>query len=137
VQRSDVLVQIPVRYDGEDLAEVAQILGITAEEVVRRHTGSEWSVAFTGFAPGFAYLSGGDPIFNVPRRATPRTKVPAGAVALAGSFSAVYPQASPGGWQIIGVTDAAMWDLARDLPACCSPAIACSLSICYAAAARY
>ena len=55
-------------------------------------------VAFTGFAPGFAYLSGGDPIFNVPRRATPRTKVPAGAVALAGSFSAVYPQASPGGW---------------------------------------
>ncbi|MFN3732360.1 carboxyltransferase domain-containing protein [Comamonas testosteroni] len=121
VQRSDVLVQIPVRYDGEDLAEVAQILGITAEEVVRRHTGSEWSVAFTGFAPGFAYLSGGDPVFNVPRRATPRTKVPAGAVALAGSFSAVYPQASPGGWQIIGVTDAAMWDLARDLPALLQP----------------
>ena len=121
VQRSDVLVQIPVRYDGEDLAEVAQILGITAEEVVRRHTGSEWSVAFTGFAPGFAYLSGGDPIFSVPRRATPRTKVPAGAVALAGSFSAVYPQASPGGWQIIGVTDAAMWDLARDLPALLQP----------------
>ncbi|MGU3625239.1 5-oxoprolinase subunit B/C family protein [Comamonas sp. C24C] len=121
VQRSDVLVQIPVRYDGEDLAEVAQILGITAEEVVRRHTGSEWSVAFTGFAPGFAYLSGGDPVFQVPRRATPRTKVPAGAVALAGSFSAVYPQASPGGWQIIGVTDAAMWDLARDLPALLQP----------------
>ncbi len=121
VQRSDVLVQIPVRYDGEDLAEVAQILGITAEEVVRRHTGGEWSVAFTGFAPGFAYLSGGDPVFQVPRRATPRTKVPAGAVALAGSFSAVYPQASPGGWQIIGVTDAAMWDLARDLPALLQP----------------
>ena len=121
VQRSDVLVEIPVRYEGEDLAEVAQILGISAEEVVRRHTGSEWSVAFTGFAPGFAYLSGGDAIFNVPRRATPRTKVPAGAVALAGSFSAVYPQASPGGWQIIGVTDEAMWDLARDLPALLQP----------------
>lgn len=121
VQRSEVLVQIPVRYDGEDLAEVAQILGISAEEVVRRHTGSEWSVAFTGFAPGFAYLSGGDAIFNVPRRATPRTKVPAGAVALAGSFSAVYPQASPGGWQIIGVTDTAMWDLSRDLPALLQP----------------
>ena len=121
VQRSDVLVQIPVRYEGEDLAEVAQILGITTEEVVRRHTGSEWSVAFTGFAPGFAYLSGGDPVFNVPRRATPRTRVPAGAVALAGSFSAVYPQASPGGWQIIGITDAAMWDLARDLPALLQP----------------
>ena len=121
VQRSDVLVEIPVRYDGEDLAEVAQMLGISPHEVVQRHTGSEWSVAFTGFAPGFAYLSGGDPIFNVARRTTPRTKVPAGAVALAGSFSAVYPQASPGGWQIIGVTDAAMWDLARDLPALLQP----------------
>lgn len=121
VQRSDVLVQIPVRYDGEDLAEVAEILGVSPEEVVRRHTGSEWSVAFTGFAPGFAYLSGGDPLFQVPRRATPRTKVPAGAVALAGTFSAVYPQASPGGWQIIGVTDAAMWDLERDLPALLQP----------------
>ena len=121
VQRSDVLVEIPVHYNGEDLAEVAQILGISAEEVVRRHTGSEWSVAFTGFAPGFAYLTGGDAIFNVPRRATPRTKVPAGAVALAGTFSAVYPQASPGGWQIVGVTDTAMWDLARDLPALLQP----------------
>ena len=121
VQRSDVLVEIPVHYDGEDLAEVAQILGISADEVVRRHTGSEWSVAFTGFAPGFAYLSGGDATFNVPRRATPRTKVPAGAVALAGTFSAVYPQASPGGWQIIGVTDTAMWDLERDLPALLQP----------------
>ena len=121
VQRSDVLVQIPVRYDGEDLAEVAQILNTSPEEVVRRHTGSEWSVAFTGFAPGFAYLSGGDAIFNVPRRATPRTKVPAGAVALAGTFSAVYPQASPGGWQIIGITDEAMWDLSRDLPALLQP----------------
>lgn len=121
VQRSDVLVEIPVRYDGEDLADVAQMLGISAHEVVQRHTGSEWSVAFTGFAPGFAYLAGGDPIFNVARRTTPRTKVPAGAVALAGTFSAVYPQASPGGWQIIGVTDAAMWDLARDLPALLQP----------------
>ena len=121
VQRSDVLVEIPVHYNGEDLAEVAQMLGISADEVVRRHTGSEWSVAFTGFAPGFAYLTGGDAIFNVPRRATPRTKVPAGAVALAGTFSAVYPQASPGGWQIIGVTDEAMWDLSRDLPALLQP----------------
>jgi KipI family sensor histidine kinase inhibitor len=121
VQRSEVLVQIPVRYEGEDLAEVAQMLGISPEEVVRRHTGSEWAVAFTGFAPGFAYLSGGDPIFNVARRATPRTKVPAGAVALAGTFSAVYPQASPGGWQIIGVTDAAMWDVERELPALLQP----------------
>lgn len=84
VQRSDVLVQIPVRYDGEDLAEVAQILGISPEEVVSRHTGSEWAVAFTGFAPGFAYLSGGDPIFNVPRRATPRTKGACGRCGIGG-----------------------------------------------------
>ncbi|WP_147318648.1 5-oxoprolinase subunit B family protein, partial [Cupriavidus oxalaticus] len=71
VERSDILVEIPVRYDGEDLAEVAGLLGITPEEVVRRHTGSEYTVAFTGFAPGFAYLSGGHPSFDVPRRSTP------------------------------------------------------------------
>src|SRR5512133_2286435 len=99
-RRGGTLIEIPVRYDGEDLAEVAQILGITAEEVVRRHTGSEYIVAFTGFAPGFAYLAGGHPGLNVPRRASPRTRIPAGSVGLAGSFSGVYPQASPGGWQI-------------------------------------
>ena len=120
-ERSDVLVEIPVHYDGEDLADVAQLLGITPEEVVRRHTGSEYAVAFTGFAPGFAYLSGGDPLFNVPRRSTPRTRVPAGAVALGGTFSAVYPQASPGGWQLIGRTSARMWDLSRELPALLQP----------------
>jgi len=116
-ERGGTLVEIPVRYDGEDLLEVAQILGITPEEVVRRHTGSEYTVAFTGFAPGFAYLTGGHPSFNVPRRTTPRTRVPAGAVGLAGAFSAVYPQASPGGWQLIGTTPLAMWDLNRPLPA--------------------
>lgn len=116
-QRGGTLVEIPVHYDGEDLAEVAQILGVTPEEVVRRHTGSEYNVAFTGFAPGFAYLTGGHPSFNVPRRATPRTRIPAGAVGLAGTFSGVYPQASPGGWQIIGTTSLAMWDLSRLQPA--------------------
>ncbi len=120
-ERSDVLVEIPVHYNGEDLADVAQILGISQEEVIARHTGSEYTVAFTGFAPGFGYLSGGDPIFNVPRRSSPRTKVPAGSVALAGTFSAVYPQASPGGWQLIGVTETPMWDLSRDLPALLQP----------------
>ncbi|MDR0225566.1 MAG: urea amidolyase family protein [Burkholderiaceae bacterium] len=120
-RRSDVLIDIPVQYDGEDLADVARLLGITPEEVVRRHTGSEYTVAFTGFAPGFAYLSGGDPIFNVPRRSSPRTRVPAGAVALGGTFSAVYPQASPGGWQLIGRTSERMWDLARALPALLQP----------------
>lgn len=120
-ERSGTLIEIPVHYTGDDLAEVAQLLGITPEEVVRRHTGSEYTVAFTGFAPGFAYLSGGHPSFNVPRRSTPRTRIPAGAVGLAGTFSGVYPQASPGGWQIIGVTPSAMWDLARDVPALLQP----------------
>jgi KipI family sensor histidine kinase inhibitor len=121
VERGGTLVEIPVRYDGEDLAEVAQILGTTPEEVVRRHTGGEYTVAFTGFAPGFGYLTGGHPGLDVPRRATPRTRLPAGSVALAGTFSAVYPQASPGGWQIIGTTPVAMWDLGREVPALLQP----------------
>ncbi|GAA6118451.1 5-oxoprolinase subunit PxpB [Acidovorax sp. FG27] len=120
-ERSDTLVEIPVRYDGEDLAEVAQLLGITPEEVVRRHTGSEYTVAFTGFAPGFGYLVGGHPSLDVPRRATPRTRIAAGSVGLAGTFSGVYPQASPGGWQIIGTTPLAMWDIDRQPPALLQP----------------
>ncbi|EER60379.1 Allophanate hydrolase subunit 1, partial [Acidovorax delafieldii 2AN] len=120
-ERGSTLVEIPVHYNGEDLAEVAELLGITPDEVVRRHTGSEYSVAFTGFAPGFAYLSGGHPSLNVPRRKTPRTRIPAGAVGLAGTFSGVYPQASPGGWQIIGVTPVPMWDLGREQPALLQP----------------
>lgn len=123
VERAATLIEIPVDYSGEDLDEVAQRLGVSREEVIRRHTGSEYSVAFTGFAPGFAYLSGGDPGLNVPRRATPRTRIPAGAVGLAGPFSAVYPQASPGGWQIIGVTATPMWDLQREVPALLQPGI--------------
>lgn len=121
VERAATLVEIPVDYSGEDLDEVGQMLGVSRAEVIRRHTGSEYSVAFTGFAPGFAYLSGGDPGLNVPRRATPRTRIPAGAVGLAGPFSAVYPQASPGGWQIIGVTATPMWDLGREVPALLQP----------------
>ncbi|MBS0507283.1 MAG: 5-oxoprolinase subunit PxpB [Proteobacteria bacterium] len=121
VRRDATLVEIPVHYDGEDLAEVAQILGITPDELVRRHTGSDYSVAFVGFAPGFAYLSGGHESLDVPRRATPRTRIPAGAVALAGRFSGVYPQASPGGWQIIGTTPLAMWDIEREQPALLQP----------------
>ena len=121
VQRGSTLVEIPVHYDGEDLADVAQMLGITPAELVRRHTGSEYTAAFTGFAPGFAYLSGGDASLNVPRRSTPRTRVPKGSVALAGLFSAVYPQDSPGGWQLLGRTPLEMWDLARDVPALLQP----------------
>lgn len=119
--RADVVVEIPVAYNGEDLADVADMLQIGVQEVVERHTACEWSVAFTGFAPGFAYLSGGDPVFDIPRRTTPRTKVPAGSVALAGKFSAVYPKDSPGGWQLIGVTQTPMWDLSREVPALLQP----------------
>ena len=121
VERDATLIEIPVDYNGEDLNDVARMLGITREEVVRRHTGSEYTVAFTGFAPGFAYLTGGDATLNVPRRTTPRTRIPAGAVGLAGAFSGVYPQASPGGWQIIGITAVPMWDLGRDVPALLQP----------------
>jgi KipI family sensor histidine kinase inhibitor len=120
-KRSDVLVQIPVRYNGEDLSKVAKMLDLTIDEVIRRHSNTEWTVAFSGFAPGFSYLTGGDPCFNVPRRKIPRTSVPAGSVALAGNFSAVYPKASPGGWQIIGETDTPMWDLTRTPPALLQP----------------
>lgn len=121
VEQEATRVEIPVDYSGEDLGEVAQILGISRDEVIRRHTGSDYTVAFTGFAPGFAYLCGGDPVLNVPRRTSPRTRIPAGSVGLAGMFSGVYPQASPGGWQIIGVTATPMWDLAREVPALLQP----------------
>ena len=92
------LIEIPVEYNGEDLAEVAELLGVTPADVVRMHTGQDYAVGFTGFAPGFAYLSGGHPDLDVPRRSSPRTKIPAGSVALAGTFSGVYPRESPGGW---------------------------------------
>ncbi|WP_460483191.1 5-oxoprolinase subunit B/C family protein [Comamonas humi] len=114
-------VEIPVQYDGEDLAEVATLLGIEVPELIRRHTGQDYTVAFTGFAPGFAYLSGGHDSLQIPRRSTPRTKVPAGSVALAGNFSAVYPDETPGGWQLLGTTAVRMWDLRRDPPALLQP----------------
>lgn len=114
-------VTIPVTYDGPDLAEVARLTGLSEDEVVAAHTGSEWRVAFGGFAPGFAYLVGGDPRLRVPRRDSPRTSVPAGSVGLAGEFSGVYPRSSPGGWQLVGRTDAAMWDADRDPPALLAP----------------
>jgi KipI family sensor histidine kinase inhibitor len=89
--------------------------------VIAAHTGTPWRVGFGGFAPGFAYLVGGDPRLVVPRRDSPRTKVPAGAVALAGEFSAVYPRESPGGWQLIGTTELVMWDIERESPALMTP----------------
>ncbi|MHA7191507.1 5-oxoprolinase subunit B/C family protein [Arthrobacter sp. MDT2-16] len=117
----DTLVTIEVRYDGEDLADVAARTGLSEEAVVAAHTATPWVAAFGGFAPGFAYLTGGDPRLEVPRRDSPRTAVPAGSVALAGPFSAVYPRESPGGWQLVGRTDAVLWDARRTDPALIRP----------------
>ena len=114
-------VTIEVVYDGPDLADVASHTGMSEDEVVSAHTGTPWTVAFGGFAPGFAYLVGGDERLVVPRRESPRTSVPAGSVGLAGEFSGVYPRSSPGGWQLIGHTAAVMFDVDRDPPALLAP----------------
>lgn len=117
----DQVVQIPVRYDGPDLSEVARLCGLRPSEVVALHTATPWRVGFSGFAPGFAYLTSGSARLEVARRPEPRTVVPAGAVGLAGSFSGIYPRPSPGGWQLIGTTDATLWDVDRDPPALLQP----------------
>ncbi len=114
-------VEIPVTYDGADLAEVASATGMSTAEVIERHTGVTYRSAFCGFAPGFAYLTGLDAALHLPRRSTPRTRVPAGAVAIAATYSAVYPTASPGGWHLLGHTPLAVWDLDRDPPARLAP----------------
>jgi len=115
------LVVIDTVYDGDDLAEVAELTGLGVDGVIAAHTGQLWTVAFAGFAPGFAYMVGESQLLEVPRRSTPRTAVPAGSVALAGNYSAVYPRRSPGGWQLIGRTGARMWDLDRPQPALARP----------------
>jgi KipI family sensor histidine kinase inhibitor len=114
-------VEIPVAYDGPDLAEVARLTGLPVDEVVARHAGAAYTVAFSGFAPGFGYLTGLPAELHVARRDTPRTAVPAGAVGIAGEFAGVYPRRSPGGWQLLGRTDAVLWDADRDPPALLSP----------------
>jgi KipI family sensor histidine kinase inhibitor len=114
-------VTLPVDYSGPDLAEVADRTGMTPDEVVAVHTGQVWTVAFCGFAPGFGYLAGEQDRLRVPRREHPRTTVPAGAVGLADAFSGVYPRSGPGGWQLIGRTDATLWDLDREPPALLRP----------------
>jgi KipI family sensor histidine kinase inhibitor len=114
---------IPVVYDGEDLAEVAELAGLTEAEVIDRHAGSVYAVGWLGFSPGFGYLTGLDPALHVPRLPTPRTKVPAGSVAIAGPLAAVYPTASPGGWRLIGRTSVRLWDTTREPPAAFSPGL--------------
>jgi KipI family sensor histidine kinase inhibitor len=114
-------VVIPVHYDGPDLEHVAQLTGLDFASVAQLHAGAEYRVAFIGFAPGFAYLRGGDRRLAVPRRATPREQVAAGSVAIAAGYSAVYPTDSPGGWQVLGHTELVMFDPHRDPPVLLEP----------------
>ena len=115
------VVELPTTYDGADLDDVARLWGMTRAEVVATHTGCDFVVAFCGFSPGFAYCTGLPPELSVPRLDSPRSRVPAGAVGLAGEFTGVYPRASPGGWRLVGRTDATLWDSDADDPALLSP----------------
>ncbi|MCA0292986.1 MAG: allophanate hydrolase subunit 1 [Actinobacteria bacterium] len=121
VEPASRVVEIDLAYDGPDLAAVAQLLGVDREEVIARHTATEWRCGFVGFAPGFPYLVGGGDLLRVPRHAEPRVTVPAGSVALAGEYCGIYPRTSPGGWQLIGTTRAPLWDLTRTEPALITP----------------
>lgn len=115
------LVEIPVVYDGADLDDVAAALGIRPADLAATHAACEWTVAFTGFAPGFGYLVSAEWPYDVPRRSTPRTRVPAGAVGLAGGFTGAYPRETPGGWQLIGTTPAPLFDAAASPPVLLPP----------------
>jgi KipI family sensor histidine kinase inhibitor len=114
-------VTIDVRYDGEDLELVAEDAGLSVDEVVELHTGPRYTVAFTGFAPGFGYLSGLPEPLRQSRLDTPRTRVPAGSVGVAGEFTGVYPRSSPGGWRLLGHTEAVLFDAVADPPALLAP----------------
>jgi KipI family sensor histidine kinase inhibitor len=114
-------VTIPVVYDGADLDDTSRRTGMSVEELVRRHAAGEYVVAFCGFAPGFAYLSGLDPELILPRRSVPRTRVPAGSVAVSDRYTSVYPHDSPGGWHLLGRTTKVLWDLERRPPALLAP----------------
>ena len=112
-------VEIPTTYDGPDLADTARLLSMTEAELIDRHTETTFTVAFCGFAPGFAYCTGFP--HAVPRLDSPRPRVEPGSVGLAGEFTGVYPTASPGGWRLIGRTDLTLWDASRAEPALLSP----------------
>jgi KipI family sensor histidine kinase inhibitor len=114
-------VTLPVTYDGPDLESVATLAQCSPEEVVRRHTAAQYTVAFIGFAPGFAYLLGTDPRLDLPRRDVPRERVPAGSVAIAAGYTSVYPRESPGGWHLLGRTATRMFDPQRTPPVLLSP----------------
>ena len=130
VQAVGALVEVEVTYDGPDLATVAEAWGVAPDDVALRHAAREYVVAFCGFSPGFGYLTGLPGDLQVPRRATPRTRVPAGAVGLAGPYAGVYPRASPGGWQLVGRTAAVLFDVDRDPPALLVPGTAVRFRAC-------
>ncbi|MEO3819708.1 5-oxoprolinase subunit PxpB [Plantactinospora sp. B24E8] len=117
------LVEIPVRYDGADVADVARLWQVPEEEVGRIHSTPEYRVAFCGFAPGFGYLTGLPEHYHLPRRPVPRTRVPAGSVAVAGGYAGIYPRDSPGGWQLLGRTDVVLFDPDRDPVALLTPGV--------------
>ncbi|OKL54700.1 urea amidolyase [Bowdeniella nasicola] len=121
VTRDSEEITLDVCYDGEDLDDVARLVGMSREAVIQAHTSQAWTAAFGGFAPGFVYCVGENDSLDVERRSSPRTAVPAGAVAIAGNFSAVYPRATPGGWQLLGRTAEPMWDTARERPSLIAP----------------
>ncbi len=114
-------LEVPVTYDGADLDEVASLTGLSREEVVAKHVAGSYVVAYLGFSPGFGYLTGLEEILRVPRRDSPRTAVPAGSVAIAGRYGAVYPSSSPGGWRLLGHTTLRLWDADRDPPSLLQP----------------
>ncbi|HEY3008718.1 MAG TPA: allophanate hydrolase subunit 1 [Micromonosporaceae bacterium] len=115
------VLEIPVRYDGVDLADVADRWGVPVRTAVERLANAELSVAFCGFAPGFGYLAGLPPEWAVPRLPSPRPRVPAGSVGLAAGYAGIYPTASPGGWRLVGRTEATLFDVRRDPPALLTP----------------
>jgi KipI family sensor histidine kinase inhibitor len=121
---SATTVEIPVRYgraDGPDLDAIAELKGMRPSALVELHASTAYRVLFLGFAPGFGYLGPLPETLNVPRRASPRVRVPAGSVAIAGQHTAIYPVESPGGWHVLGRTTAAMWDPRRSPPALLEP----------------
>lgn len=120
-ERGCEVVELPTTYDGADLGDVARLWGMSRAEVVATHTGCELVVAFCGFLPGFAYCTGLPDGLSVARLDTPRSRVPAGSVGLAGEFTGVYPRSSPGGWRLIGRTTVTLWDAGADQPALLAP----------------
>lgn len=115
------LVEVPTTYDGDDLEDVARRWDMTTDEAVATHTAADYVVAFCGFAPGFAYCTGLPERLEVPRLESPRARVPAGAVGLAGPFTGIYPTGSPGGWRLVGRTTLRLWDSDREQPATLPP----------------